>query len=390
MQRRVTQSEAPTRSVTSVLHVQRAAGIGGSERHLLTLLPALRERGIDARMLVLATAEGWRFVDALRTQGVPTLGVAMRRHVDAAAVTAIRRTLRFWPPQVVHTHLIHADLHGQLAARLAGVPAVSTIHGTPAPYLSLPGWAAAATAGRLAQRTVAISEHVSRFVRRRGLAPPGRVRTIPYGLDTAPWQVDEAEAETCRKRLGAAADDVLVLIASRLIPYKGHEFLIEGFALAAATRQRLHLLIAGDGPLREDLQIMAEATSVADRITFLGFVDDLQATMGAVDIVAFPTMPGFGEGFGLVNLEAMAAARPVVGTRIDSIPEIVEHGQTGYLVEPGDVDALAHALGRLADDAELRARFGRAGLARAQQEFSLDGMVDAYVALYDEVAGGEA
>jgi glycosyltransferase involved in cell wall biosynthesis len=145
----------------------------------------------------------------------------------------------------------------------------------------------------------------------------------------------------------------------------------------------LRLLVAGDGPLRTDLE--REANAVDARVDFLGFVPDIQRFLNACDILAFPTQPEFGEGFGLAALEAMAASCPVVATAVASLPEVVSAGETGLVVDPESPDELAAALVTLAEDATLRRAMGKRGRERARAEFSLGAMVERTIAVYEEV-----
>jgi glycosyltransferase involved in cell wall biosynthesis len=129
---------------------------------------------------------------------------------------------------------------------------------------------------------------------------------------------------------------------------------------------------------------LARRLGVADRVRFLGYVADMRHVIGAADLVLFPTAPGFGEGFGLVNLEAMAMERPVVASRVASVPEVVEHGVTGLLVEPDNVGQFADALVELDRDERRRQALGRAGRERARRRFSLAAMVESTSRLYEE------
>ena len=300
-------------------------------------------------------------------------------------VAALWREMRSFRPDLVHTHLIHADLHGQLAARLAGVHGVSSVHGTPGFYLREPYRTARRVAGRSTTRTIAISEHVRAFVERLGFARQGTVRTIHYGIDASAWPSSEAERAAARTNLGIENGEIAVGVASRLIPGKGHAALLDAHARASRTGSRLRLFVAGDGPLRPELERRASALGLDAQVVFLGFVADIRRFMGACDVLAFPTQPELSEGFGLAALEAMATARPVIATRVGSLPEVVSDEATGFLIAPGSVEELVRALIRLADDAKLREEMGERARSRAREEFSLEAMVERTLAVYAEV-----
>jgi len=366
-----------------VLHIQKAKGIGGSERHLLSLLPALAAAGVEARICVPATGRARDFTDRLEALEVPHSVVRAGPDINPLLVAQLRREIRSFRPDLVHTHLIHADLHGQLAARLCGVPAVSSIHSAQGFYRREPYRTAARAAGRSAKLTIAISAHVAQFIEAMGLCRPGGSRVVHYGIDASGWTAPEAERAAARAALGLEPDEIAVGAASRLIPHKGHSFLLRGFERASQHAPRLRLLVAGDGPLRADLE--REAAELDGRVDFLGFLPDIRTFLNACDLLAFPTQPEIGEGFGLAALEAMAASCPVVATSVGSLPEVVAAEETGVLVDPGSVDQLADALVRLAKDPALRARMGSQGRERAHSQFSLETMVERTLAVYGEV-----
>jgi glycosyltransferase involved in cell wall biosynthesis len=366
-----------------VLHVQKVKGIGGSERHLVSLLPALCEAGIEVRMWAATTEDGEQFVGALRERGVHVTRVAAGPHLNPDVARSLWGELHRFRPNLVHTHLLHGDLYGQLVARLGRVPAVSSFHGVHSFFTREPVRSAERLAGRLAQRTIAISDHVRDFLLRSRLRPPERIRVIPYGVDPREWQLTAEERARARACLGLGDDDVAVGIASRLIPGKGHDLLLRAFVRARADVPTLCLLVAGDGPLRGEFARVSQRLD-ASRIRMLGFVSDVQSFMASCDILAFPTLPTLGEGFGLAALEAMAAGRPVIATGVASLPEIVADGETGILVPPNHPLPLATALTRLARNRKLREQLGASGRRRAFQMFGLGGMIASTLSVYRE------
>jgi glycosyltransferase involved in cell wall biosynthesis len=368
-----------------ILHVQRVKGTGGSERHLLFLLPALAEAGVDVRMCVLLTGGGDQFVQDLRAAGVE---VTVRRagpDVNPSLVAGLVSEIRSFRPHLVHTHLVHADVHGQLAASVTRVPGVSSVHDTLDFYRREPFHTAGRVVGRLAARRIAISNYVARYVERLHLAPPERVRTVHYGIDADGFARPGTERESARADLGLTADTVAVGVASRLIPGKGHDVLIDGFAIAAGDNPNLRLLVVGDGEDRAALEARAERSCPAGTVQFFGFVHDIARFMNACDAIAFPTQPEYGEGFGLAALEAMAAGRPLISTDSGPLPEINLDGVTGFVVPARSHSGFARAITDLASDPPLRARLGDAGARRARESFSLDAMVGKTMAVYSEL-----
>ena len=363
-----------------VVHVQRADGVSGSERHLLVLLPALAEAGVDVELVVLERPGGEAFTAAMAATGIAARGVPVARGpLSARAVRALRAASA--EADVLHTHLIHADVAGALAVIGASARHVSSIHSTAQHYKRPVGRAAARVAGRRADRIIAISDHVHRFVVASGIAPPDRVVTVHYGLDLDAWDPVPAPAE----RWGWSRDEVVFVLASRLVPDKGHETVIRAIHAARAVEPRVRLAVVGDGPLRPALEALVQELGIESIVQLLGYQTDMQTVLASADVVLFPTGEGFGEGFGLVNLEAMAAARPVLASRVASVPEIVEDGVTGVLVPPDDIAAFAAAMVDLAADPDRRVALGIAGRRRALESFSLERLVSETIAVYDDV-----
>jgi glycosyltransferase involved in cell wall biosynthesis len=365
--------------VVRILHVQKVKGIGGSERHLHSLLPALAASGDEVAMVVLTPGpEARPFLDGATAANVETFEARIGRDVDPRPASGIASTIRRWRPDVVHTHLVHADLWGQIAARRFSVPAVRTVHNVQGFSRREPVRSAVRVSGRLARRTIAISEHVAGFIREHSLAPSDRVIVIPYGVDMACYPAERPRRRATRSRLGATDDTVVFGMAARMIEGKGHDIAID--AVRGAARERSTMLaVAGDGPLRPKLERHANGDPA---VRFLGRLDDVVPFLEACDALLFPTDPALGEGFGLAALEAMAEGLPVLASTAGALPEVVLDGVTGRIVD-GDVDIWTRAVSELANDDATRTAMGGAGRERAGG-FSVERMVDATRRVYRE------
>ena len=339
-----------------VLHVHRIGGIGGSERHLLTLLPALAERGVDVRFLGLddPSRAPDPFYEAL---SVPFDRVDAPRDVDPRLALRVRRAAR--EADLVHTHLVHADVYGALGARVL----VSTKHNDD-PFRTGAFRHVERALARRASRIIAITHALARFqVERVGL-PQEKVEVIHYGLDAPPpaWGTNPPD--------DVSEDAPVLLAVCRLEQQKGIDVAIR----AVEEIPDVQFVVLGEGPQRQELEQLA-----GDRVHLLGRVPDVAAWLRRADVLVHPVR---WEGFGLALLEAMLASLPVVATRVSSIPEIVVDGETGLLVQPDDAKALAAALTRVLDDPD---GYGAAGRARAQEEFSVARMADRTLAVYESV-----
>src|SRR5262249_49326030 len=153
------------------------------------------------RMLVLAAGDDeGRFLGEAAHAGIDTVSQPAGADADPRTARLIAKEVRRFAPEVVHTHLVHADLWGQLAARRAGVPGPRSAHNLSPRYRREPGRTAGRVAGRLARRSIAISEHVADFLREQRLAPPDRIRVVPYGIDASGWGLDDEARAAARAR----------------------------------------------------------------------------------------------------------------------------------------------------------------------------------------------
>ena len=358
-----------------VLHSTKVQGIGGAERHLLALLPALRERGVDARFLSLdGGLDAEQFHRALAERDIPFERVACGADVSPRLARDVVRATRRTAPDLLHTHMVHADVYGSIAAHLLRRPFVSTRHNDDR-YLLGPFRYVDRAFAHGAARIVAISDAVRTFHEQAGL-PAGKLVTVHYGLDEPP----DVPSETTPSAAGIPAGAPLVLAVGRLIEQKDHATLLRAFARVHSTHPDTHLAILGWGRLDAELHGLVRELGLEGSAHLLGRVEP-RDWLARADVFAHTSR---WEGFGLVLLEAMLAALPVVATRVSAVPEIVVDGETGLLVDAGDVKGVSSALTRLLDDPDLRARLGAAGRARAREEFSAARMADRTIEIYEE------
>jgi glycosyltransferase involved in cell wall biosynthesis len=347
-----------------VVHVHRIRGIGGSERHLLTLLPALAERGIEPIFVGLDDPK-WDAADFYGALQVPAVRIVSPRDFDPLLLVRLARTLR---ADVVHTHLVHADVYGGLAARLRGTQLVSTKHNDD-PFRVGPFRFVERSLSRLADRVITITDALHRFTVERVGVSADKVETIHYGLEGLPeaWGVNGSD--------DVPRDARVLLAVSRLTEQKGIDVAIR--ALAALPGDTA-LVVLGDGPERAALKRLALELGLEQRVFLLGRVPDVASWLRRASLFVHPAR---WEGFGLAVLEAMLAGLPVVASNVSSLPELVLDGETGVLVAPDDAAALARGITQALEQPEL----GERGLARARSEFSVGRMTDRTAALYASI-----
>jgi glycosyltransferase involved in cell wall biosynthesis len=370
-----------------VVHVSKVTGIAGSEGHLIRLLPGLTTRGVDARMVVLEEprrpVDG--FCEVLEEHGVPVRRIPISRHLDPLLMGRLTRALRQVQPDLVHTHLLHADLYGLVAARRAGVPhAISSRHNDDSfRHHRVIKWANGA-AMRRADRVITISHALERFVREVEEIDPDKVLTVHYGLEPPPSSPDARQQ--ARQKLGYEGDDTLVGVFGRLVQQKGIDVLLEAFPIVRECHPDARLVVVGEGSLRADLEQQAARLGLDDAVTFTGWIENGRALMPACDLVVVPSR---WEGFGLVTLEAMGYSLPIVASRTSALPEIVQHDKTGLLVPPEDPRALAGAINSLLSNPIRAQSLGKAGYRRLVTDFTVDKMVKATLEVYADVVADD-
>jgi glycosyltransferase involved in cell wall biosynthesis len=349
-----------------VAHVHRMRGIGGSERHLLTLLPALAERGVEPVFIGLDDP-AWSPAEFYAALRVPSIRIRSPRDLDPLLLGRLVRDLR---ADVVHTHLVHADVYGGIAAKLRGEHVVSTKHNDD-PFRAGPFRFVERGMTRLADRVIAITEALRRFTVEQVGLPAGKVETIHYGLDELPqaWGTNPPDE--------VPHDARIVLAVARLTPQKGVDIAIR--ALATLPPNTV-LVVLGEGPERAALERLARELGVDGRVFLPGRVPDVAAWLRRASVLVHPVR---WEGFGLAVLEAMLAGLPVVATRVSALPELVVDGETGTLVQPDDEAALAEGVMRTIE----RPALGEAGRVRASREFSVARMADRTIEVYERVTG---
>jgi glycosyltransferase involved in cell wall biosynthesis len=354
-----------------VLHTQKVAGISGSEAHLLQLLPDLRDRGWDIRFLMLHEDEpgAWEFARELRSRGVPLDGIRLRADVDPIAFGEVAAYLGRVRPRILHTHLVHADVYGQLAGSMTRVPLrLSTKHGFNEFREGRWFGFADRSVGSLAHVHIAISQGLAQYLAETEGFREQDFEIVHYGIAA------NGSAATY------SGSEPRLLCVGRLIPIKGHLVLLRALAQARSQVPNVALDVAGRGPLAPALKAYVRELGLDDAVRFLGFVAPVDE---AIEECAILVVPSLGEGFGMVALEAMERARPVVASAVGGLPEIVADRETGLVVPAGDAEALADAIVALAGDLPRAAEMGRAGRVRALEQFTPARCVERVEALYE-------
>jgi glycosyltransferase involved in cell wall biosynthesis len=369
-----------------ILHAIARLNVGGAALQVLELAAGQRRRGHEVLVLHGRIPEGEESMLYLAddldvpAQYVPELRRELSPWGDVAAIRAIRRAIRAERPDVLHTHAAKAGATGRLAALLAGGARppvrVHTFHGH-----VLRGYFGSErqrlftlverTLARTSSGLVAVSPEVRDDLVALGVAQPERFTVIRYGFEFP-------EAEVPAERLGA----FVVGYAGRLTAIKRPLDLVRALRGAVDRGADATLVVVGDGEDRPQAERLAAELGVAERCRFVGYQRDMAGWYASFDVFCLASA---NEGTPVAAIEALAAGVPVVATRVGGTPAVVDDGETGFLVEPGDVEGLAERLALLAGDGELRERMGRLGAERTRARYGVERMVDKVERLYEEL-----
>jgi glycosyltransferase involved in cell wall biosynthesis len=355
-----------------VLHVEAGRHLYGGALQVVFLMRGLAQRGVH---VALACPQGSAIATAVRELGLPVHEMPMRGDADIGLVGRLRQLMREMEPDVLHLHSRRGcDTWGALAGRLHGVPTVLSRR-VDNPESKL--WAALKY--RLPDHVVTISQGIREVLLREGV-PEARITCVPSAVDTAQYRPGRGELRWFREEFKLSDESLVIGMAAQFIERKGHLTLLDALPAVFARHPEARVLLLGQGPLVESIQQRVAADPVlAGRVQLTGFRRDLDRVLPCLDVLAHPA---YMEGLGVALLQAAACGVPIVGGRTGGIPEIVQPGLNGELIEPGDVAALAGALNDLLDSGERRVRMGAAGRLWVEKQFSIDAMVEGNLAVY--------
>lgn len=335
---------------------------------------------------------------ALRAAQVPVFDVPCREGLDLAVPFRLARLLRTTGAAVAHAYNPRALLYSGLAAALVGgVGVVGSLSAfacqvpdreyeflpdqliTTTPKNRLRNALAMGLAGRIAVVSPTLG---GRFCQWNGL-PDDKLRVVTYGVTVRPrhW-LPETHRQELRRLMGVGPEHILVASVGRLVEQKDYPTQLRAFAQAAAREPALRMALIGDGPLRAQLQALAQELRITEKLTFVGHRTDVPALLASLDVFV---MASKFEPYGVAILEAKAAGVAIVATAVNELPEILSHGQSGALVPAENPAAMADAFVALARDPQQRQRLADRAYTEAADRHSLTAMVAGYENLYSEV-----
>ena len=381
-----------------VVRVIARLNVGGPALHVAYLTEGLADRGYDTTLVAGSLARGEESMAHVAQQrGAKIVPLAaLHREIsplrDARAIVRLARLLRTDRPQILHTHTAKAGAVGRFAALLAGDARppiiVHTFHGhvlrgyfnplMTLGFRTLERWLATFTT-----KLIAVSPEVRDDLVRLGVAPAEKFAVVRLGIELGERVGGGVAVRRETRRLMGISDEAFVVgWVGRMTAVKRTDDVLRAFRELLDQVADAWLVLVGDGPDRAHLERYAHELGVARRCLFLGYQNDVARFYEAMDTLL---LPSGNEGTPVSVIEALAAERPAVATRVGGIPDVVRDGVDGFLVEVGDASGLATRLAELAGDPALREQMGRAGRTRVLDRYAVERLVDDVDKLYREL-----
>jgi glycosyltransferase involved in cell wall biosynthesis len=378
-----------------VLRVIARLNVGGPALHVAYLTAGLAERGFDTILVAGTLARGEASMESaaerrgVRIETIEDLHREIAPLRDVRAIARLARLIRRERPAILHTHTAKAGAVGRMAALLAGDARppiiVHTFHGHVlrgyfGPVKTFGFRQLERLLARVTTQLIAVSPEVRDDLVRLGVAPESKFAVVRLGieLDERVGNDDAARLKT-RRVLGIPPEAFVVGWFGRMTGVKRTPDVVRAFRGVVDVGVDGRLLLVGDGPERESLERLAHDVGVMRRCLFLGYQEEVGRYYDAIDALV---LPSGNEGTPVSVIEALAAGRPVVATRVGGTPDVVRDGTDGFLVELGDVESLAARLTELAADPEQRSRMGATGRQHVRERYSVGRLVDDTEELY--------
>lgn len=370
-----------------VLLTQKMAGISGSERYFLSILPELRKRDIDAQFLLIQhprnTNKNIGFMRELQISKIPVTVINSRLSISPWLVWKIAHHIKSNGFDILQTNLIHADVWGAcvkcvflpslklLSVKHGYSEQYQTQHGLDPAYLKidlmsmLTKWA-----GKYANRVISISSSLNNFLTEGKLISRTKGGTIPYGFDFKNITTDAVQGSL---RFGRPQ----IVVAGRVVPVKQHHLLLKVLPKLIQEFPTLSVVMVGAGALLDDMKAMSDELGLSKYVRWEGFRSNMHDYIRDSDLMVIPSAA---EGFGLVVLEAWHHSKPVVAFDVPAINEIIESDVDGILVKPFDTTQLIQQIGNILRSPEIQIKYGNAGKKKQIEQYGLNVMTDLTIA----------
>jgi glycosyltransferase involved in cell wall biosynthesis len=363
-----------------VLTVISSEGYYGAENMLLTLAQNLCQVGCQCLVAVFFDPRSPHpeVAERARQRGLTVEMLKCRGKLDWSTVRQLRALLVKHKVDVVNPHGYKADLYAYAAVRRAHVALVATVHNWPSRRLNMRAYAVLDRfVLKSFDKVIGVSEVPSNILRRSRVAP-NKIAVIPNGVDVERFDL---AAPSLRKQV-ALEGVPLVGFVGRLVPDKGGQILLRAAQHVLTTRPKTKFLFVGEGPSRKQWEALATELGIEKQVVFVGAQHDMPGVYSSLDLVV---LPSFIESFPMCLLEAMAAGKPVISTRVGAVAQLITSDEIGLLVEPGDVQALSAAILRVLENHELAFRLGKNARKHIARNFSADSMAKNYLWHFNHV-----
>lgn len=359
------------------IHVITDMKIGGAGIWLLNLLRNYDKSKLD---MIIAVPEGSMLkaeIDELGIRAIEIKGIG-DKSLDMNSINAFYKLFRAEKPQIVHTH---ASLSARAAAKLAGIKAIiHTKHCMDSPKTGIKKFISVSINKQLSSKIIAVSKAVQQNLLESGI-PDSMIRVIYGGVDKLE-RLSLEEINEIKRTYGIGEKDLVYGVVARLAEVKGHKYLIEAAELVLKSNKNIKFVIAGTGPLEAQLKQSAADKGLEQSFVFTGFIRDIGCIYNILDINMICSVS---EALCLSLIEGMSIGKPMIGSNVGGVPEIIKHMETGLMVQPRNPEELAKAILELAENDELRNTMGANAFKLMEEKFSASVMAKDILELYYEV-----
>ena len=360
----------------TVAHVIYGLKRGGAER---LLVPVARHAGSSRyRFIFIALTCAGPVENELRQCGADIRILRRDGKFTIFDLGRLIRLLKKEKVEIIHSHLVNADLWAGIAARCLGIKHISTLHGIEFRPI---GILKQRLGMLLPDKIIAVSDYVAGVCIEQFKVKTEKVVMIYNGIDFERFQV-KVDTRSKKEELGIRDEVIVLATFGRLAPEKGHRYLIEAAAQVRGVFKNIVVLIIGEGEIKKRLMQQASRLGIEKEIKFLGERQDIPELLSITDIVILPSLY---EGFPLAALEAMAADKPIIATSVGGLPELITDKQDGILVEPKSSSSLAESILRLIKDKDFARQLVLRAKGKIKNRFNQEKMLSRITALYDEV-----
>jgi glycosyltransferase involved in cell wall biosynthesis len=386
---------------TKIIHIITRLDMGGSAQNTLqtclklsdkyeTILvhgPSYESRMTEREKRIIEDGIKEARGQGVKVMALPSMVRSVRPLKDFKALVSLIWLIFKEKPDIVHTHSSKAGILGRLAAKIAGVPFIAH---TPHGHVFYGHFGIFASKiflwierifSKFTDRIIALTNGERNDYIRLSVCPPDKLLKIHSGVDLKPFMQANGNRVEKKRSLGLEQNGTVIGFVGWLLPIKGPEYLLKAMAHIWPDHQTVSLVMVGKGELDVDLRAQALKMNANGRIRFLGWREDIHEIMPVFDLLVLPSL---NEGMGRVLVEAMAAGKPVVASEVGGIPDLVRHGETGYLVRPADEKALANGIKKILKDPERAKQMGQRGKEYCRQ-FSLEAMIEKLDDLYADL-----